>query len=177
MSETPRPKVPYAADETTMLRAFLDSYRATLLRQVDGLDRAQLAQTLPGGHPTSLSLGGLVKHLALVEDWWFGENLIGTPPQPEFAGIDWDADPDYEFRTAADDEPAHLVGLLTAAIERSNAALDSIDSLDTIAVRRHPRTDEGISARWIVVHMIEEYARHCGHADLLREGVDGATDL
>lgn len=177
MSDIQRVKAPYDADETTTLRAFLDYYRATLLRQAEGLSQEQLAQTLPGGHPTTLSIGGLLKHMAGVEDWWFGVNLLGTDFEPPFKDLDWDADPDWEFRTAADDEPSYLTGLLTAAIQRANERLDSIDSLDVHAVRKHPERGTGISARWIVVHMIEEYARHCGHADLLREAIDGATDL
>jgi uncharacterized damage-inducible protein DinB len=177
MSDIERVNPPYDADEMTTLRAFLDFYRATLLRQAEGLTREQLAQTLPGGHPTTLSLGGLLKHMAGVEDWWFGVNLIGTEFHPPFKDLDWDADPDWEFRTAADDEPAYLSGLLTAAIARADEALDSIECLDVMSVRKHPGRDTTISARWIVIHMIEEYARHCGHADLLREAIDGATDL
>jgi uncharacterized damage-inducible protein DinB len=175
MSDFPRTNPPADADETTLLRSFLDYYRATLLRQAEGLDRAQLAQTLPGEHPTTLSLGGLVKHMAGVEDWWFGAILLDQPWEAPFGDVDWDDDPDWEFRTAADDEPAYLTGLLTAAIERSNKTLDGIESLDVLAGRsQHGRRP---NVRWIVVHMIEEYARHCGHADLLREAVDGATSL
>jgi hypothetical protein len=115
---TPAPHPPYAADETTMLRAFLDSHRATIRRQTEGLDAAQLAAPLPG-HPATMTLGGILKHLAFVEQWWFTMVLHGRPPQGIWADVDWDADRDWDWHSA----------------------------------------------------------RHAGHADLLREAVDGSVDL
>jgi uncharacterized damage-inducible protein DinB len=171
---TTRTAPPYVADERTMLVAFLDDQRATILRQTDGLDAEQLAQALP---PSTMTLGGMLKHLAYVEDWWFGVTLAGEPPSPPFDEVDWRADADWDWHSAADDDPGELRRLLRDAVSRSQRILDGAGSLDAEAARRHKRTGGPISARWIVVHMIEEYARHAGHADLLREAVDGATDL
>ncbi|WP_418063842.1 DinB family protein [Pimelobacter simplex] len=165
---------PHVADERTMLRAFLDSQRATLVRQTDGLDAVQLGQALP---PTSMTLGGMLKHLAYVEDWWFGVTLAGAPPTPPFEKVDWRRNRDWDWTSAADDEPDELRELLRAAIRRSDAILDGVTDLDALAARRQRRTGAGISVRWILLHMVEEYARHLGHADLLREAVDGTTGL
>jgi uncharacterized damage-inducible protein DinB len=164
--------VPYAADERTMLLAWLDYQRAILRDKTAGLDSAGLATSHP---PSTITLGGLLKHLALVEDWWFGINLVGTEDMPPFDTVDWDADPDWEWRTAADDTPDELRELFDRAVAASDANLAAIDDLDHVIHRRHPETGEGLSTRWVVVHMIEEYARHNGHADLIREAIDGQT--
>ncbi|WP_418058103.1 DinB family protein [Pimelobacter simplex] len=165
---------PLAADEATMLRAFLDDQRATLVRQTDGLDAEQLGRRVP---PTTMTLGGMLKHLAYVEDWWFGVTLAGAPPHPPFEQVDWRHNRDWDWTSAADDDPAALRRLLREAIVRSDAILDGVTDLDAFAARRHRRGGAGISVRWILIHMIEEYARHCGHADLLREAIDGTTGL
>jgi hypothetical protein len=169
---TDRITVPYDADERTMLLGFLDYHRHTLRMKTEGLEAAQLAIPHP---PSTLTLAGLIKHLALVEDWWFGVSLVGTPDMPPFDTVDWDADPDWEFRTAADDEPAYLFELWEKAMAAADANLAGIDDLDQIIHRRQPKTGEGISTRWVLLHMIEEYARHNGHADLIRESIDGVT--
>ncbi|WP_210502814.1 DinB family protein [Nocardioides xinjiangensis] len=167
---------PYTADEVTTLRSFLDYFRATLRRQAQGLDAAQLAQALP---PSTVTLGGLLKHLAYVEEWWFTEVLHGRPAAGVWADVDWEADADWDWHSAADDSPEELHALLAEEIARADAAIDEAladGGLDRLAAR--PRGDGSVaSLRWILVHMIEEYARHCGHADLVRESVDGATDL
>ena len=170
MSDRTRP--PYVADERTMLLAYLDSHRDTLRVKTGDLESDGLAATLP---PSTLTLGGLLKHLALVEDWWFGVNLVGTTDMAPFDTVDWDADPDWEFRTAADDSPEELRELYERAVATSDANLATIDDLDHIIHRRHPKTGEGLSTRWVILHMIEEYARHNGHADLIRESIDGKT--
>ncbi|TIC81803.1 DinB family protein [Nocardioides sp. GY 10127] len=181
MSEIPRPPVPVAGDETTTLRAFLDHYRHTLRRQADGLDAARLDTRLA---PSMLTLGGLLAHLAFVEDWWCSQVLLGRPAAEPWAGLDWDADADAEISFAVGRGGAELDGLLVAAIATSDACVDEalagVDDegrtgLDRLAVRE--RHGERVSLRWILVHLIEEYARHCGHADLLRESIDGTTDL
>jgi hypothetical protein len=167
-----RTTVPYAADERTMLLAWLDYHRDTFRAKTGGLGADGLAAAHP---PSTLTLGGLLKHLALVEDWWFGVNLLGTDEMEPFSTVDWDADPDWEFHTAADDSPEELRDLYERAVVASDANLAAIDDLDQVIHRRHPRTGEGLSARWVLVHMIEEYARHNGHADLIRESIDGQT--
>jgi hypothetical protein len=162
---------PYSADEMTMLRSYLDYQRQTFRRKTGGLSQQQLSGPHP---PSTLTLAGLVKHLALVEDWWFGVNLVGSTHMAPFADVDFDVDPDWEFRTAQDDPPEYLFGLWERAVAASDVNIaGAAEGPDTLATRRDPRGGEGISLRWILLHMIEEYARHNGHADLIREAVDG----
>ncbi len=175
---TPKTDPPLAADEVTTLRAFLDYYRATVRRQAEGLTSEQLATPLA---PATMTLGGMLKHLAVVEEGWLVETLAGEELGEPWASVDWEADRDWEWHTAAADEPAYLFELYDRAIaladERIERALTDGDGLDTLSVRHGRRSDEPFSLRWILVHLIEEYARHAGHADLIRESVDGATDL
>jgi uncharacterized damage-inducible protein DinB len=174
---TPRTDPPYAADEATMLVSFLDFYRATLRRQAEGLTQEQLAQPLP---PSTMTLGGLLKHLAIVEESWFDEVLAGEELGEPWASVDWDADRDWEWRTAAEDDPTALFALFDRAVAAGNrriAATLAGPGLDAESVRPSRRTEEKFTLRWILVHLIEEYARHAGHADLIRESIDGATDL
>lgn len=170
MSDRTHP--PYIADERTMLLAYLASHRDTLRAKTGDLGADGLAARHP---PSTLTLGGLLKHLALVEDWWFGVSLIGSEDMEPFGDVDWDEDPDWEFRTAADDSPEELRALYERAVAASDANLAAIDDLDHVIHRRHPETGEGLSTRWVILHMIEEYARHNGHADLIRESIDGQT--
>jgi uncharacterized damage-inducible protein DinB len=158
-------------DELTLLSQFLDYHRATLVQKVSGLDRQQLGTTLG---PSALTLAGLVKHMALVEDSWFGKVLLGREEGEPWASVDWDADPDWEFHTALDDDPDDLLALYADACERSRAAIAEFGDLDRMAARPS-RSGETFNLRWIMLHMIEETARHNGHADLLRENIDGAT--
>jgi uncharacterized damage-inducible protein DinB len=161
-------------DELTMLTQYLDYHRATLVGKASGLDRAQLATRVGS---SSLTLAGLVKHAALNEDHWFGVVLLGHPQAEPWASVDWDAAPNWEFRSALDDEPAELLALYaeTCARSRANvaeaAAAGGLDHLSS----PHPRSGNRFSLRWILLHMIEEAARHNGHADLLREAADGTT--
>lgn len=158
------------ADERTMLTGFLDYHRATVVWKVSGISAAQMAATIPS---SSLTIAGLLKHLALVEDSWFTERFAGQG-EGQWAGIDWEADPDWEFRTALDDTPADLLTLYAASCARSRAVIDAAVSLDQLSVIPD-RTGPHFSLRWILLHMIEETARHNGHLDLLRESIDGET--
>jgi uncharacterized damage-inducible protein DinB len=158
-------------DERTMLGAFLDHHRATLVWKASGLTPAQLAQPLA---PSSLTIGGLVKHLALVEDSWFTTRFAGHAEPEPWASADWDAYPDWEHHSAAGDSPEQLLALYAAACERSRAVYAEAESLDQRSVLPD-RTGEPFTLRWMVLHMIEETARHNGHVDLLRESVDGLT--
>lgn len=158
-----------------MLRSFLDYYRVTIRRQTEYLTGEQLARRL---EPSTMTLGGLLKHLAIVEDAWLSVRLLGRPEMDWYAGVDWDADPDWEWHTAASDSPDELLAWYDAAVVRSNANIDTAladGGLDRLADREARRGK--VSLRWILVHLIEEYARHAGHADLIRESIDGATDL
>jgi hypothetical protein len=166
-----RPHAPYAGDELATLTGFLDRHRATFRWKAGGLDAEQLRRTLP---PSDLTLGGMVKHLAFVEDWWFGSILQGVQTEP-WASVDWAADEDWDWHSAAEDSPQQLWALYDEAVRRSADAVRASEGLDRIAERRTHRGDEPISLRWILVHMIEEYARHNGHADLIRESIDGVV--
>jgi hypothetical protein len=159
-----------------MLRSFLDYNRVTILRQAEGLTAAQLATPLP---PTTMTLGGMLKHLAWVENWWWVRVLEGGP-ELEWVGDGFDTDRDWEWNSAQDDPWELLVSRFHAAVAAADAALDralaTSAGLDLLAQR--PRRDGSVATvRWILVHLIEEYARHAGHADLIRESVDGARDL
>ncbi len=174
LDEQGRPEPPLAADEAATLLGFLDYQRATLAWKCGGLDAAGLRATIGA---SSMTLGGLLKHLALVEDSWFSRWLHGRDRRPPWDGVDWEADPDWDWHSAAEDSPAQLVALWQEAVARSRALVAEAladGGLDQLARRTWP-DGRAPSLRWILVHMIEEYARHNGHADLLREAVDGRT--
>ena len=165
---------PLAADEATTLLAFLDFHRDTLRLKADGLDRRQLARTTAA---SSLTLAALLKHLALVEHSWFAYRLVGGDPIEPWASVDWDADPDWEFNSAVHDDPDTLRRMLDEAIEasrRSTALALREGGLDYTSARTN-RDGEHFTLRYVLLHMIEEYARHNGHADLIREAIDGQT--
>ena len=118
----------------------------------------------------------MVKHLALVEDDWFQVKFLGRPEIEPWASAPFDDDPDWEWHSATEEALEDLVGLYEAACERSRAAVAEVGGdLGTLSAERHPRTGEQISLRWIMLHMIEETARHNGHVDLLREALDGVV--
>ena len=177
MSDDPRIKPPLNGPEADILLGWLDWHRETLLLKADGLDAAGLTQALA---PSTMTLGGLLKHMAFVEDWWLQHIFAGEPMRPPFDAVDWDADEDWEWHTAADDTPDELRALLEGAIANSRQiiarALDRPEGLDALSAEAsHRLPDVHFNLRWILVHMIEEYARHNGHADLLRESVDGVV--
>ena len=158
-----RPEGPLTGPERPMLQAFLDWYRATLLHKCAGLTGEQLAErAVP---PSSLSLLGLVRHMTRVERVWFRQRFAGEPVGNPF-GDEADADFDRSdpARAAAD------YARLTEEIKLADAAAANA-SLDDTFVHR----GQTMSLRMIYLHMIEEYARHLGHADLLRERTDGVT--
>ena len=166
---TDLPEIPLAADEPETLHAFLDYFRTVLDRKTSGLDADALAATLG---PSSMTLGGLLAHLAFVEDWWFGYVLHGRRQAEPWAGMDWKADPDADWRHADGRSPAALRELWLASVEKSREDSRGLAPEHLAARERHGSAP---SLRWILVHMIEEYARHLGHADLLRESIDGST--
>jgi hypothetical protein len=174
LDEQGRPEPPLAADEAATLFGFLDYQRATFAWKCRGLDEAGLRQTVG---VSTITLGGLLKHLALVETSWFTGRLWGERLGAPWDGVDWDADPDWEWRTAADDSPGELFAIWDAAVVQSRekvaTALERDGLGQPLAVPFRDGRRAGL--RWVVVHMIEEYARHNGHADLLREAVDGQS--
>jgi uncharacterized damage-inducible protein DinB len=162
---------PETGTELDQLTAYLDQQREAVLRKADGLTREQLAQPHP---PSTLTLGGLLNHLALVEDSWFRLRFAGLARDGLWTGIDWDADPDHEFRTAADLEPDELRRRYEEACARSREVVARAEDPDQLSVQPR-RNGARFSLRWLLLHLIEETARHAGHADLLREAVDGST--
>ena len=172
---TERTDPPLAGDEDSTLLAFLDYHRDTLRMKTERLSAEQLNRTLA---PSSMTLGGLLKHLALVESSWFSEDLLGGRLMPPFDTVDWDADRDWEWHSAAEDSPEELRALFDEACDRSDAIIAGAlaeGGLDLLSVAKSRHTGEPFSLRWIIVHMIEEYAHHNGHADLIRESIDGRT--
>ncbi len=172
IDEHGRPEPPHGGGELDTLVGFLEFLRATIRWKTAGLDREQLNVSVP---PSEMTLGGLLKHLAYVESSWFNDALAGNPPVPPWDSVDWGADRDWDWHSAIDDSPAELVGLWEDSIVNSRTLLDealSRGGLDQPAVRSWP-DGTAPSLRWILVHMVEEYGRHCGHADYLREAIDG----
>ena len=170
----PRIDPALAADELTSLTQFLDFHRETFVDKVTGLTPAQLAaRPVPS---TTMTLGGMTKHLAVVEDSWFQDDLLGRGLPEPWASAPWDDDRDWEWHSAAQDSPEGLLDLYDAACARSRAAVETLGgNLDALSVKSDERTGEHFSLRWILLHMIEETARHNGHADLMREAIDGQT--
>ncbi|MCW2908129.1 MAG: hypothetical protein JWL68_2918 [Actinomycetia bacterium] len=174
VDEQGRPEPPITADETATLLGFLDFQRATLKWKCAGLDAAGLSTTIAA---SSITLGGMLKHLAYVEEWWFTEMLHGRDPEPPWSTVDWDADPDWDWHSAAGDTPEQIHGLWEDTVARSHTSVAQAladGGLGRPARRAWP-DGRAPSLRWILVHMIEEYARHNGHADLIRESLDGLT--
>ncbi|MEO7124719.1 MAG: DinB family protein [Nakamurella sp.] len=159
-----------SADERTTLTQFLDYQRATLLGKADNLSSQQMRQQIP---TSTLTIAGLLKHLALVEDDWIQVRFLGRPEREPWAGVPWDEDRDWEFNTAVHDDPDELRARYQAACDRSRRAVAAAE-LDDLS---KSTSREGIqwSLRWILTHLIEETARHNGHADFLREAIDGAV--
>ena len=159
------------ANERDALAQYLDYQRETILLKCEGLDTDQLARRIP---TSALTLAGILYHLAIVEEGWMESRFLGLPDREDYAGIDWDADPDWEFRTATTMDPADLRNRYRTACDRSRAAAAKAESLDQLSDFKGAN-DWQFSLRWVLLHLIEETARHAGHADLLREAIDGSV--
>ena len=166
---------PVAGSETDTLLGSLERERAIFAWKCGGLDAEGLSTTVGA---SSMTLGGLLKHLALVEDDYFGRRLHGREFGPPWDTADFDADPDWEWHSAADDTPDQLYALWEGAVARSRAAvteaLASSGGMGQLGRFTWP-DGRSPSLRRILIDLIEEYARHNGHADLLRESVDGVV--
>jgi hypothetical protein len=171
-NERPHSEPPLAGDETATLLGSLERQRETLAWKCGGLDAAGLRASL---RPSSITLGGLLKHLALVEDLTFHLKLMGRDPGPPWNKVDWDANPGWDWRSAADDSPEQLLTLWQGAVARSRSLVTEAladGGLDQLG--RYTLPDgRAPSLRRLLIDLIEEYARHVGHADLIRESVDG----
>jgi uncharacterized damage-inducible protein DinB len=166
MTEDNRPEPPHVAGEAETLEGFLDFQRATLLWKLEGLDDEQLRRAMV---PSGTSLLGLVKHLAYVERSWF--QMVWAGQEVSFP---WTReDPDADWRIEPDETTADVLALYDAECERSRQIVAATSSLGDAVV--HPRWKEEVSRRWILAHMVEETARHVGHADILREQLDGTV--
>jgi hypothetical protein len=164
-----RPGPDRIADERTSLEQWLDYQRNTLLMKCAGLTAEQLKQrAVP---PSGLSLLGLVRHMVEVEQWWFRmhaaqEQGVVFPFDPDSVGLD--------FQEVDDADAEANLAMFRQECQRSRAAVAGL-SLDNVVPSRGDHPERTREIRWIFVHMIEEYARHNGHADLLRECIDGST--
>jgi hypothetical protein len=165
---------PMAGTEAEQLTGALDRLRTTFRWKADDLDAAGLNTRIAS---SSLTLGGLLKHLAVCEDYMFTTKLSGEPLGAPWDDNGWDDDDDWEFTSAADDTPQRLYELWDDAVERSRARLAAALADGGLDQAAHASSDDGehASLRRLVCDLIEEYGRHTGHADLLREAVDGRT--
>lgn len=173
MTDDARPwEPPLAGSEAEHLVGALDRLRTTFRWKADGLDRAGLQHRLG---VSSLTLGGLLKHLALVEDLYSSTKLAGESPGPPWEDVDWEAEPDWEFASADQNSPAELYALYDDALDRSRSRLAAALADGGPERSVHVADEDGrhASLRRLLFDLLEEYGRHTGHADLLRESVDG----
>ncbi len=163
---------PLAGTEAEHLTGALDRLRTTFRWKADDLDATGLG-TRTGA--SSLTLGGLLKHLAFVEDHTFTVKLRGTAPGSPWQEAPWDDVADWDFRSAADDGPEELYALWDDAVARNRARLAAALADGGLDQPAHVSAGDGrhASLRRLVLDLVEEYGRHTGQADLLREAVDG----
>ena len=162
---------PVDGTEAETLIGSLERQRATLAGKCGGLDAAAMRVTVGA---SSVTLGGLLKHLAHVEDWYFSTCLLGNDPTPPWDVHNWRDDPQWEWTPSDDDTPEALMALWRRFVDRSNANLAAVladDGLDCLL--KYTPWDERPSLRAVIAGLVEEYARHVGHADLIRESIDG----
>jgi uncharacterized damage-inducible protein DinB len=165
--EVTRADPPLVGDERATLEGFLDYQRQTLMWKCSGLTAEQLRMRLV--EPSTMSLLGLVRHMTEVERSWFRRRVAGEDIDLLYCSeADWDAD----FNGVDDADAEADLAAYAAELEAVRDVVKGRSLDDTFV---HPRFNEEQSVRWVYVHMIEEYARHNGHADLLRERIDGAT--
>jgi uncharacterized damage-inducible protein DinB len=170
MTTTERAMPPLQADERTTLESWLDFYRATLAQKCDGLSDEQLRTA--SAPPSPLTLLGLVQHMAEVERNWFRRVLVGeqVPPIHDPAADPDGPDGGFELSADATGDSARTTWAAEVEAARANCAGRALDDTS-------PFMGAEVTLRWIYTHMIGEYARHAGHADLLRERIDGATGV
>jgi hypothetical protein len=170
MSE--RPTAPDVGDETASLLGSLERQRWIFAWKCGGLDPVGLSTTVG---TSSMTLGGLLKHMALVEDEYFTRRFSGTSLGEPWVEVDWDADPNWEWNSAASDTPEVLMAMWESAVARSREVVSNALVTDGFDTPGQFITSAGATRllRRYFFDLIEEYARHLGHADLLRESVDG----
>ncbi|MEC4020572.1 DinB family protein [Streptomyces sp. H27-D2] len=159
------------ADERTMLEGWLEYHRTTLAVKCEGLDDKQLREA--SAAPSCLTLLGLVRHMAEVERAWFRRDMAGESMDTAGPIYYTDQDPDGDFTLVEQGTAEEGFGTWRSEIARARE-IAAAHSLDDLNLGEHP-SGKRFNLRWIYTHMIEEYARHNGHADLLRERIDGVT--
>ncbi|MEW2519437.1 DinB family protein [Actinacidiphila alni] len=166
------PEPPLAGSEAEAVVGALERQRATVAWKCSGLDAAGMRVSVGA---STVTLGGLLKHLAHVEDSHFARLWLGTTVGPPWDAVDWANDADWDYRTAADDSPGELLALWRQSVARSRAVVDralaegGLEQLGAYTTRSGERPN----LRRILLDLVEEYARHAGHADLIRESIDG----
>ncbi|MFF6904491.1 DinB family protein [Streptomyces sp. NPDC012389] len=170
MSTSERPMPPLVADERTSLESWLDFYRATLAQKCAELPEERLREA--SAAPSSITLLGLVQHAAAVERTWFRQILVQEGVPPLFAPADEGSRHTGGFELAEDATYERAVAVWEEEVRRGreNCAGRGLDDTS-------PFMGGEVTLRWIYTHMIAEYARHCGHADLIRERIDGRTGV
>jgi uncharacterized damage-inducible protein DinB len=165
--EDPREAGVEPVDERSTVTEFLRRYRLTLEMKCSGLDAGQLAlRSVP---PSTMSLLGLIRHMAEVERWWF-RRILADEDAPSFYCTETNLDGDWD--DAAPD-PALVDDAWQTWRTEVEFAERFVASVSDLGMTGRHADAEGATVRWVLVHMVEEYARHCGHADLLRERIDG----
>ena len=157
--------------EFVLLNEYLDYQRETVLLKAEGLSKEQLGRRLL---PSDLTLAGILYHLALVEEGWMEVKYSGLAERKPWSDVDWEADPNWEFRTGTTLSPEELLSRYRQSCERSRQVVASASSLDQPSVMTFP-DGRHFTLRWVLLHLIEETARRAGHADLIRESIDGSV--
>lgn len=169
--DTTRQEPPVEGPSEQMLVAFVDFHRATLARKCDGLTTQQAAtRSVP---PSDMSLLGLVRHMTDVEKMWFVWRLRGDEPLALYRTAE---NPNAAFNDLDGADLEQSIERWQAACERSREIVAEASSFDEMSIGTR-RENQHVSLRWILMHFIEEYARHNGHADLLRQAIDGAVGV
>ncbi len=169
----PWPEPPLAGDEAAAIVGALERQRATLAWKCGGLDTAGLRATTAA---STITLGALLKHVAFVEDYTFTVRIGGQHMVAPWNEVDWDAEPDWDWHSAADDSPDQLYTLWREAVARSRVALDeaiAAGGLDQLVTSMSDDEGRSPNLRRVLCDTLEEYARHVGHADIIRESIDG----
>jgi hypothetical protein len=154
-------------NEGETLSGFLDWYRSVVERKVEGLTLDQASKVMT---PTGMSPLGVVKHLGWAERGWFCDIFVGE----DVEALDWDGDNSAEFVIGPEETTESVVAFYRAGVERARCIVADAASLDALSTKA-TGFGEHVSLRWILVHMLEETARHAGHLDLMRETIDGRT--
>ena len=169
--DTTIPEPSMTAGEVELMTFALNRSRAQFAWKAGGLDSAQLNRTFP---PSAMTIGGIIKHLAFVDDWTALRLVAHDMPEP-WRSVDWDNDPDYPWHSAADDSPAALYQLWQDAAARCRAAVEEVVAAGGLdqASKFSFNPDWLPNARRLLIDLHDEYARHVGHVDLFREATDG----